>query len=70
MFKSCAQRTYSTTAINVDFALITLAADVSPSLGYFGIERGTGTITTNIASAGRSPGIPAATLLLFLPLPG
>ena len=48
----CAQRTYSTTAINFDFALITLASPVSPSLGYFGIERGTGTETLNIASAG------------------
>lgn len=46
------QRTYSTTAINVDFALITLAADVSPGLGYFGIQRGTGTSTLNIGSAG------------------
>ena len=46
------QRTYSTTAINYDFALITLKADVSPSLGYFGIQRGTGTSTFNIASAG------------------
>ena len=48
----CAQRTYSTTAINFDFALITLASPVSPSLGYFGVERGTGTETLNIASAG------------------
>ena len=46
------QRTYSTTAINYDFALITLKADVSPALGYFGIQRGTGTSTFNIASAG------------------
>nr|QOL01128.1 putative extracellular protein CSOL_052 [Pseudococcomyxa simplex] len=47
-----AERTYSTTAINYDFALITLKADVSPALGYFGIQRGTGTSTFNIASAG------------------
>lgn len=48
----CLQETYSTTAINYDFALITLQADASPGLGYFGIERGTGTDTYNIASAG------------------
>jgi hypothetical protein len=48
----CLQETYSTTAINYDFALITLQADASPGLGYFGIERGTGSDTYNIASAG------------------
>lgn len=46
------QSTYSTTAINYDFALITLISDVSPALGYFGIERGTGDVTYDIKSAG------------------
>lgn len=46
------QSTYSTTAINFDFALITLIADVAPTLGYFGIERGTGDVQYNINSAG------------------
>ena len=46
------QSTYSTTAINFDFALITLISDVSPQLGYFGIERGTGDVTYNINSVG------------------
>ena len=46
------QSTYSTTAINFDFALITLISDVAPALGYFGIERGTGDATYDINSAG------------------
>lgn len=46
------QSTYSTTAINFDFALITLISDVAPSLGYFGIERGTGDVKYDINSAG------------------
>ena len=46
------QSTYSTTAINFDFALITLIADVAPTLGYFGIERGTGDVKYDINSAG------------------
>ena len=46
------QSTYSTTAINFDFALITLISDVAPTLGYFGVERGTGDVTYNINSAG------------------
>ncbi|BDA46549.1 probable glutamyl endopeptidase [Coccomyxa sp. Obi] len=57
-----AERTYSTTAINVDFALITLAADVSPGLGFFGIQRGTGTTTLNIGSAGYPADKPSGTM--------
>ena len=49
---TAAQSTYSTTAINYDFALITLISDVPSSLGYFGIQRGSGDVTYNIASAG------------------
>ena len=44
----CLQETYSTTAINYDFALITLQADASPGLGYFGIERGQAVIPTTL----------------------
>jgi V8-like Glu-specific endopeptidase len=54
--------TYTTTAINYDFALITLSADVSPQLGYFGIQRGTGTQTLNIASAGYPADKPSGTM--------
>ena len=46
------QSTYSTTAINFDFALITLISDVAPALGYFGIERGSGDVKFDINSAG------------------
>lgn len=58
----CPQRTYSTAAINYDFALITLSADVSPRLGYFGIQRGTGSATLNIASAGYPADKPTGTM--------
>lgn len=57
-----AQRTYSTTAINYDFALITLASPVSPGLGYFGIQRGSGTQTLNIMSAGYPADKPTGTM--------
>jgi hypothetical protein len=56
------QRTYSTTAINYDFALITLAAPVSHGLGWFGIQRGTGDVTLDISSAGYPADKPSGTM--------
>ena len=56
------EQTYSTTAINYDFALITLAAPVSHSLGWFGIQRGTGDVTLDITSAGYPADKPTGTM--------
>jgi hypothetical protein len=46
------QSGYSPTAMNVDFALITLKEDVDPAAGYLGMMVGQGSVTLDLTTAG------------------
>eukprot|EP00884_Botryococcus_braunii_P022171 jgi/Botrbrau1/8638/Bobra.0196s0032.1 len=46
------QASYSPTAMNVDFALITLKEDVDPAAGYLGMVVGQGSVTLSLTAAG------------------
>ena len=44
--------TYTPTAMDYDFALITLSQPASSSAGFLGMTVGTGSVTLNLTSAG------------------
>ena len=46
------QATYTPTAMDYDFALITLSQPASSSAGFLGMTVGTGSVTLNLTSAG------------------
>lgn len=50
----CVQTSYTPTAMNYDFALITLSEQAPASCGYFGLYQpaSTGSVTVNITTAG------------------
>ena len=48
----CLQPSYTPTAMNYDFALITLKSAASASAGYMGMTVGQGTMTMNLTTAG------------------
>ena len=51
------QTSYTPTAMNNDFALITLASEAPEACGYFGLYQppSTGSVTVNITTAGAHP---------------
>ena len=46
------QATYTPTAMDYDFALITLSQPASSSAGFLGMTVGTSSVTLNLTSAG------------------
>lgn len=52
------QATYTPTAMDYDFALITLSQPASSSAGFLGMTVGTGSVTLNLTSAGYPVQIP------------
>ena len=52
MLPSCAQPSYTPTAMNYDFALITVKSAANAAAGYLGMTVGTSSVTLNLTTAG------------------
>ena len=62
----CLQPSYTPTAMNYDFALITLKSAASASAGYMGMTVGQGTVTMNLTTAGYPVSLPWGSPLSLL----